>query len=98
MKVFTSTCIITEVNIEKIFHPILSIGKRKGKQWIFSDSVVACDIKVDLCNQPSELLKKVMVINGQGHLLTFVLDTSDSVLFFFRQAGLGGSVECVCSW
>ena len=46
----------------------------------FSDSGVACDIKVDLCNQPNELLKlKVVVIKGQGRLLTFVLDASDSV-------------------
>ena len=29
---------------------------KKVKQWIFSDSVVACEIKVDLYSQLNELL------------------------------------------
>ena len=41
----------------------------------FSDSVVACYIKVDLCCQLNELFINT---KGQGHLLTFVLDVSDS--------------------
>ena len=42
----------------------------------FSDSLVACDIKVDLCSQ----LKTFINTKGQGHLLTFVLDALESVL------------------
>ena len=40
----------------------------------FSDSVVACDIKVDLCNQLNELFFKIPEV-------TFVVDASDSVFF-----------------
>ena len=45
----------------------------------FSDSIVACEVKVDLCNQLTELLKKIMVIKGHGDLVTYIMDASDSV-------------------
>ena len=44
----------------------------------FSDAVVAYEIKVDICNQPNDFLLNT---KGQGHLLTLVLDASDSVFF-----------------
>ena len=43
----------------------------------FSEAVVAHDIKVDICNQINDFFINT---KGQGHLLTFVLDTSDSVV------------------
>ena len=50
------------------------MGKRPTVD--FSEAIVACDIKVDICNQLNDFF---MNTKGQGHLLTFVLDALDSV-------------------
>ena len=45
--------------------------QEKGKQWIFSETIVVYDIKVGRCSQLNEYMK-FMSTKGQGHSLTLV--------------------------
>ena len=45
--------------------------REKGKQWMFSETIVVYDIKVGRCIQLNEYMK-FMSTKGQGHSLTLV--------------------------
>ena len=69
------------------------MGKRQTVDS--SDSIVAYDIKVDLWNQLNEHFKN-MVMNGEGHLLTFIPDASDSVFMPQASKKLVGVLLLAC--
>ena len=51
-----------------------------------SEAIVAYDIKIDICNPLNDFFINT---KGQGHLLTFVLDASNSVFFILSLKLLG---------
>ena len=55
---------------------------KKVQQWIFSETVVVYDIKVGRCSQLNEYMK-LMSTKGQGHSLTLVQITLDSLFLNF---------------
>ena len=60
---------------------MLLYGK-KVKQWIFSETIVVCDIKIGRCSQLSEYMKRLST-KGQGHSLTTTQITQIQSFFKF---------------